>query len=130
MHKRGGAMNWKAIDSQTLRNLAKDRFGEALKIDDLTDKEIAEEMDAYDQMSRAKHERKARCRNNVASVNAASSIGRRTLGIRAATSITFCQDHEAVRRRQTIFCLSILTATAGGTTCSGLEALRKSSCFW
>jgi len=54
-------MNWKAIDSQALRNLAKDRCGEALKIDDLTDEEIAEEIDAYDQISRAKHERKERC---------------------------------------------------------------------
>jgi len=32
-------MNWKAIDSQALRNLAKDRFGEARKREDITDEE-------------------------------------------------------------------------------------------
>lgn len=52
-------MNWKAIDSQTPRNLAKDRFGEALKIDELTDEEIAEEYGRLRQVPQALHERKA-----------------------------------------------------------------------
>lgn len=54
-------MNWKAIDSQTLRNLAKDRFGEALKINDLTNEEIAEEMDAYEMC----HEHHKKGKRNV-----------------------------------------------------------------
>src|SRR5207253_263123 len=32
--------------------------------------------------------------------------------------------------RQTIFCLSILTATRSGTACSGTAALKKSSPYW
>jgi hypothetical protein len=51
-------MNWKALDSEDLRRLAKDRFGEALRIDELTDKEIAEEMEAYDRCKEA-HETKS-----------------------------------------------------------------------
>jgi hypothetical protein len=46
-------MNWKVLDSDSLRRLAKDRFGEALRIDQLTDEEIAEEMEAYDRCKEA-----------------------------------------------------------------------------
>jgi len=49
-------MNWKAIAPQTRRNLARDRFGEALRIHDLTDEEIAEEMAVYDQLKGGKRE--------------------------------------------------------------------------
>ena len=41
-------MNWKAVNSSLLREMAKMRFGDALKIDELSDEEIIEEMEAYD----------------------------------------------------------------------------------
>ena len=44
---------WRAQPSAVLRANARDRFGEVLKIDELTDEQIANEMAAYDRLMRA-----------------------------------------------------------------------------
>jgi len=41
-------MNYKALDRQELENLARATFGEVLRYERLEDREIIEELEAYD----------------------------------------------------------------------------------
>jgi hypothetical protein len=46
--RRHNNFNWRALDSETLRKIARSRLGAALKVDEMSDEAIIEEMEAYD----------------------------------------------------------------------------------